>query len=170
MNWVHATSLRLLKDVRERGALGELSKMEATARIAAEAAQHASEELAIAQRHCARAETELCQRLGSLNNLSVTALDHAQLRIERLSAEVAIKHEILDDARSIQEEAETAASEARTHWISCLAARHKWQQIEDDARRAVDIQSQAAGEMEAEDEVLPGDGRGLLAQVSGNPI
>ncbi|ASY67377.1 hypothetical protein SJ05684_a40640 (plasmid) [Sinorhizobium sojae CCBAU 05684] len=47
-------------------------------------------------------------------------------------------------------------------------ARHKWQQIQDDLRRAVDILSEAAGEIEADDEILLRYGRGSLAQRSRN--
>ncbi|KUM27484.1 hypothetical protein AU467_16365 [Mesorhizobium loti] len=169
MNCVHATSLRLLKDMRERSALRELSKMEAKAHMAAEAAQHASRELAIAQQHCARAEMELYQRLASLDTFSVQALDQGHLLIERLEAEVALRRQTLDDACIAQEQTETAASEARAHWISCSAARHKWQQIEDDVRRGVDIHWQTAAETEADHEILLRYARVPLTHVAGNP-
>ncbi|MDX8503601.1 hypothetical protein RFM99_35190 [Mesorhizobium sp. VK4C] len=170
MNCLHATSLRLLKDMRERSALREMSKKEAKAHLAAEAAQHASRELAIAQQHCARAEMELYQRFASLDALSIQTLDQGHLHIERLEAKVASRRKTLDNACIAQEQTETAASEARSHWISCSAARHKWQQIEDDVRRGVDIHSQTAAETEADDEILLRYASVSLTEVAGKSI
>ncbi|TJW01127.1 MAG: hypothetical protein E5X42_31450, partial [Mesorhizobium sp.] len=62
-----------------------------------------------------------------------------------------------------QEEAEMAASRTRELWVICSAARDKWQQIEDDVRRAVETHSEAAAEIEADDEILLKYARGSLA-------
>ncbi|QFI70490.1 hypothetical protein EKH55_5616 (plasmid) [Sinorhizobium alkalisoli] len=51
-------------------------------------------------------------------------------------------------------------------WVRRSAASHKWQQIEDEVRRAVEIQSEAAGEIEGDDEISLRYGRVLLAQMS----
>lgn len=170
VNRVHASRLRLLKEMQERSALRELSKKEAQRHMATLAVQNASQGLAIAQQHCAGAEATLYQELMSLDSLSSAALDHHHLHIERLAAEVTFRRQMLDDARIAQEKAETAASETRALWVRRSAARHKWQQIEDDVRRAVDIHSEAAGEIEADDEILLRNGRVSLAQMSDNQI
>ncbi|MER8383082.1 hypothetical protein [Mesorhizobium sp. M1399] len=170
VNRVHASRLRLLKEMQERSALRELSEKEAQCHMATLTVQNASQGLAIAQQHCAGAETALYQELMSLDTLSSAALDHHHLRIERLAAEVTSRRQMLDDARIAQEKAETAASETRALWVIRSAARHKWQQIEDDVRRAVDIYAEAAGEIEADDEILLRYGRVSLALMSDSQI
>ena len=170
VNYAHASRLRLLKEMQERDARRKLSNKEAQHRMAIVAAQNASQELEIAQQQRAGKEAQLYQVLTSLNTLSSAALDHHHLHIERLAAEITIRGQVLDDARIAQEQAETAASETKAKWVRRSEARHKWQQIEDDLRRAVDIHSEAAGEMEADDEILLRYGRGSLAQMSRNEI
>ncbi|GLR45957.1 hypothetical protein GCM10007880_64750 [Mesorhizobium amorphae] len=157
--------------MRERSALSELSNMDAKRDIAALATQHASRDLAIAEDQRARAEVELYQQLVSLDALSVAALDRrCQLLIERLATEVTLRHQRLDDARIAQEEAETAASEARAHWVKCSAAKHKWEQIDDDIGRAADTHLEAAAEIEAEDEILLRYGSVSRAKEPGDVI
>ncbi|NEI67600.1 hypothetical protein GR243_38225 [Rhizobium leguminosarum] len=156
--------------MRERSALSELSNMEAKRQGAALATQHASNELAIAEDRRAATEVQLYQQLISLDTLSVTALDRAKLLIERLEIEVTLRLQRLDDARVAQEEAETAASETRAHWAKCLAARHKWEQIEGDLRRSIDAHSESVAEIEADDESMPRYGRVSHPQMSVDPI
>lgn len=170
VNYVQASRLRLLKEMQERRALSELSKKEAQRHIATSAAQNASRELAMAQQHCSTAEAALYQDLMTLENLSSAALDRHHLHIEKLAAEITFRRQMLGSARIAQEKAEIAASETRDLWVMCSAATHKWQQIEDDVRRAVEIHSEVAGEIEADDEILLRYGRGPLAQMSCNQI
>ncbi|MBM2715371.1 hypothetical protein JQK88_30040 [Mesorhizobium caraganae] len=170
VNRVHASRLRLLKEMQERSALRELSKKEGQRRMATLAVQNAFQGLAIARQQRARAEAQLYQELMSLDTLAIAALDHHHLHIERLAAEVTFKSQMLDDARIAQEKAETSASETRALWVRRSAARRKWQQIEDDVRRAVDMHSEAAGEIEADDEISLRYGRLSLAQMSRNQI
>ncbi|WP_051334031.1 hypothetical protein [Mesorhizobium sp. WSM3224] len=159
VNRVHVSRLRLLKDMQERLALSELSKKEAERHLATLAVQNASQGLAIARQQCARAEAGLYQELMSLDTLSSAALDHHHLRMERLSAEVTSRCQMLDDARIAQEKAEAAACEMRDVWAKRSTARHKWKQIEVDVRRAVDSHAEAAGEIEADDEISLRSGR-----------
>ncbi|MET2832524.1 hypothetical protein [Mesorhizobium shangrilense] len=170
VNRVHASRLRLLKEMQERSALRDLSKKEAQRRMATLAVQNAFQGLAIAQQQRARAEAQLYQELIALDTLSSAVLDHHNLNIERLAAEITLRGQKLDDARIAQGKAETAASGTRAQWVRCSAARQKWQQIEDDVRRAFDIHSEAAGEIEADDEISLRYGRVSLAQMSGNQI
>ncbi|NRP75559.1 hypothetical protein ILFOPFJJ_06482 [Ensifer psoraleae] len=170
VNRAHTSRLRLLKDMQERSALRELSEKEAQRHTATLALQNASQELASAQQHFARAEAALYQELMSLDKWSSAALDHHHLQIERLAAEVTSRWQMLDDARIAQEKAEAAASEMRAVWVKRSAASHKWQQIEDDVRRAVDIHSEAAGEIEADDDISLRYGRVSLALMSRDQI
>lgn len=170
VNRVHASRLRLLKEMQERSALRDLSKKEAQRRMATLAEQNAFQGLAIAQQQRARAEAQLYQELMSLDTLSSAALDHHNIHIERLASEITLRGQMLDDARIAQEKAETAASETRAQWVRRSAARHKWQQIEDDVRRAADIHSEAAVEIEADDEISLRYGRVSLAKISRNQI
>ncbi|BAV50407.1 hypothetical protein MLTONO_5505 [Mesorhizobium loti] len=166
VNHVQASRLRVLKEMQERRALSELSKKEAERRMATLAAQNASRELAMAQQHCATAEAALYQELMTLENLSNAALDRYHLHVERLATEITRRRQMLGNARIAQEKAETAASETRDLWVACSAATHKWRQIEDDVGRAVEIRSEAAGEIKADDEILLRFGRGPLSQVA----
>ncbi|MGG7539602.1 hypothetical protein [Rhizobium sp. Nf11,1] len=150
---VHTSRLRLLKDMQERSAFRELSEKQAQHDMATLALQNASQELANAQQHFARAEAALYEELMSLDKWSSAALDHHHLQIERLAAEVSSKRQMLDDAHIAQKEAEAVLSKMRTVWVRRSAASHKWQQIEDEVRRAVETQSEAAGEIEGDDEI-----------------
>ncbi|KLK91188.1 hypothetical protein DC522_29510 [Microvirga sp. KLBC 81] len=166
----HASSLCLVKHMRERSALNGLSTMEAKRHAAALATERASRDLAVAEQQRARLEAELYQHLMSLDLLSVAELDRCHLFIERLTAEITLRRRILDDARVAQGLAETAVSEMRAHWAECSAATHKWEQIEADVRRAADSYSEIAAEMEADDEILLRYGRGLRGEVAGDSI
>ncbi|MGZ2402794.1 hypothetical protein [Rhizobium ruizarguesonis] len=168
VNRVDASRLRLVKDMRERSARSELSNMEAKRQFAALATQHASKELAIAGDRRAAAEVQLYQQLISIDTLSVAALDRGKLLIERFETEVTLRLRRLEDARVAQEEAETAASETKAHWVKCSAARQKWEQIEGDLRRSVDTHSESAAENEADDELMPRYGRVSRPQMLGN--
>ncbi|RJT30043.1 hypothetical protein D3227_30880 [Mesorhizobium waimense] len=169
VNCFHASRLRLLKEMQERRLLMELSKKEAQRRTATFAVQNASQGLAVAQQNCAGAEAELYQELMSLDTFSSAALDHHHLLIERLEAEITFRREMLDEARVAQEKAEAAASETRARWVRCSAAKRKWQQIEKDVRRALDIHLEAADEMEADDDILLRYGR-ISLTLKGNQI
>lgn len=170
MSCIHASRLRHVKDMRERSARNELSDMEAKRHIATLAAEHAWQELAIAEQHHTQAEAEVYQQLTSLGTLSVVELDRCQLTLERLAIEITAKRQALEEARIAQEQAETAASEKRAHWAKRSAATHKWRQIETDVRRAADTHSEATAELEADDEVLLRYGSGLLTTVAESSI
>ncbi|MBA1142424.1 hypothetical protein [Mesorhizobium neociceri] len=165
VNRVHVSRLRLLKDMQERSALRELSMKEAQRHMATLAVENASQELAIVQHHCARTQAALYQELMSLDTLTSAALDHHHLQIERLAAKLTSSHQVVDDARIAEEKAEAAASEKRAVWVKRSTAKHKWQQIEDDVRRAFDTHSEAASEMEADDEASVRHGRVSLAEA-----
>ncbi|MGY3622270.1 hypothetical protein [Bradyrhizobium sp. USDA 10063] len=161
MNSVHASKLRLVKDMRERSALRALANMEAKRRIAAQAVQQAFQDLATAEGHRARIEVEVYRQLLSFDATPVAELDRRCHRVmERLTAEIALTRRRLDEARIAQEQAETAVSETRALWAKCSAATHKWQQIETDVRRAADTCSAVTAEIDADDEVLLRYGRG----------
>ncbi|EIM31004.1 MULTISPECIES: hypothetical protein [Microvirga] len=165
VNQVHVLKLLLLKDMHERNALRELSLKEAERHTATFAVQNAFQELAVAQQHRARVEATLYGELMSLETLTSAALDRHHLGIERISAEVASRCHVLDDARIAHEEAEAAASEMRELWVKRSTATHKWKLIEEDVRRCADIHAEAAGEIEADDEVSLRYGRVSLAQL-----
>lgn len=170
MSCIHASRLRHVKDTRERSARSELSNMEAKRHIATLAAEHAWQELAIAEQHHTQAEAEVYQQLTSLGTLSVVELDRCQLTLERLAIEITSKRQALEEARIAQKQAETAASEKRVHWAKRSAATHKWRQIETDVRRAADAHSEATAELEADDEVLLRHGRGVPTPVADGSI
>ncbi|MCP3460772.1 hypothetical protein [Bradyrhizobium sp. CCGUVB23] len=170
MSCIHASRLRHVKDMRERSARSELSNMEAKRHIATLAAEHAWQELAIAEQHHTQAEAEVYQHLTSLGTLSVVELDRCELTLERLAIEITSKRQALEDARIAQKQAETAASEKRAHWAKRFAATHKWRQIETDVWRAADTHSEATAELEADDEVLLRYGSGLLTAVAESSI
>ncbi|UPK20756.1 hypothetical protein [Bradyrhizobium sp. 131] len=170
MSCIHVSSLRQLKDMRERSARSELSNMEAKRHIATSAAEHAWQELGIAEKHHTEAQAEVYQQLMSVGTLSVVELDHCQLTLERLAIEISSKRRTLEEARITQKQAETAASERRAHWAKRSAATHKWRQIETDVRRAADTHSEVTAELEADDEVLLRHGRGLPTLVAGGSI
>ncbi|MCA1455147.1 hypothetical protein I6F35_18235 [Bradyrhizobium sp. BRP22] len=155
LNPVQASKLRLVKDMRERSALRELSDMEAKRRIAAEAVERASKDLASAEKHRASLEAELYLELASFDTMSVTELDRRyHLIIGRLTAKIALARQALERARIGLEQAQTAAVEARAHWAKRSAASHKWQQIECDVQRMTNARSEFAAEIETDDEVL----------------
>lgn len=170
MSCIQVSSLRQVKDMRERSARSELSNMEAKLHIATSAAEHAWRELAIAETHHTEAQAEVYQQLMSAANLSVVELDHCQLTLERLAIEITSKRRTLKEARTAQKQAETAASERRAHWATRSAATHKWRQIETDVRRAANTHSEVTAELEADDEVLLRHGRGLPTSVAGGSI
>ncbi|MCP1854629.1 MULTISPECIES: hypothetical protein [unclassified Bradyrhizobium] len=155
LNPVQASKLRLVKDMRERSALRELSNMEAKRRIAADALQRASEGLEAAQKHRAKVEAELYRELAALGTTSVTELDRrCQLVIGRLAAEIESARRALEQARMAHEEAQRAVSEARAVWAGRSAASQKWQEIEGNVQRASAVRSESAAEIDADDEVL----------------
>ncbi|SFQ08301.1 hypothetical protein SAMN05216330_11528 [Bradyrhizobium sp. Ghvi] len=155
LNLVQASKLRLVKDMRERSALRELSNMEARRQIAVEALQRASENLTGAENHRAKVEAELYQELASLETMSVTELDRrCQLVLERLAAEIEPARQAREQARIALEHAQLAVNEARTIWAKRSAASQKWQGIEGDVRRTTAVRSEFAAEIDADDEVL----------------
>ncbi|MBK3666662.1 YscO family type III secretion system apparatus protein [Bradyrhizobium diazoefficiens] len=151
---IHVSRLRHVKEIRERGARTELSSMEAKCRFETLAAERAARALAVAEERRVKAQAEIYQQLTSSGTVSVVELDRCELIVERLALEVTSKRQAFEDARVAQEQAETAASERRTHWAKCSAATDKWRQIETDVRRAADTHAEVRAEIEADDEVL----------------
>lgn len=154
MSCIHVSRLRHVKEIRERGARTELSNMEAKCRFETLAAERAARELAAAEERRVKAQAEIYQQLTSPGTVSVVDLDRGQLIVERLALEVTSKRQAFEDARVAQEQAETAASERRTHWAKCSVATDKWRQIETDVWRAADTHAEVRAEIEADDEVL----------------
>lgn len=154
MSCIHVSRLRHVKEIRERGARTELSNMEAKCRLETLAAERAARELAVAEERRVKAQAEIYRQLTSPGTVSVVELDRCELIIERLALEVTSKRQAFEDARVAREQAETAASERRTHWAKCSAATDKWRQIETDVRRAADTHAEVRAEIEADDEVL----------------
>ncbi|QOG21667.1 hypothetical protein [Bradyrhizobium sp. SEMIA] len=155
LNLVQASKLRLVKDMRERSALRELSNMEARRQIAVAALQRASENLKSAENRRAKAEAELYQELASLEMMSVTELDRrCQLVLGRLAAEIESARQAREQARIAHEQAQRAVNEARTIWAKRSAASQKWQEIEGDVQRTSAVRSEFAAEIDADDEVL----------------
>lgn len=154
VNCARASKLRVVKDMRERSAMRELSKAEASHRVAVLAVEQGLQQLAMAEERRAMLEVELYQQLISLEALSVEELDgHCRRVIEGGAADIALRRRTLDDALVAQKKAETAVCEARTCWAKCSAALRKWEQIEHDERRASEFHAELAIEMEADDEV-----------------
>ncbi|UFW92091.1 hypothetical protein BjapCC829_48435 (plasmid) [Bradyrhizobium barranii] len=155
LNPVHASKLRLVKDIRERSALRELSNMEAKGRVAAQAVEQACEQLAKAEGRRAKVEAELYREMLAAYAISVCELQRRyHLIIGRLTHEIAAAQRGLDEARAAQEQAEAAVLEARTLWTKRSAASHKWREIEGDVQRITNAHFEAAAEIEADDEVL----------------
>ncbi|WP_025038816.1 hypothetical protein [Bradyrhizobium sp. DOA9] len=155
LNLAQASKLRLVKDMRERSALRELSNMEARRQIAVAALQRASEILKGADNRRAKAEAELYQELASLEMMSVTELDRrCQLVLGRLAAEIESARLAREQARVAHEQAQRAVNEARTIWAERSAASQKWQEIEGDVQRTTAARSEFAAEIDADDEVL----------------
>ncbi|MCA6103906.1 MULTISPECIES: YscO family type III secretion system apparatus protein [Bradyrhizobium] len=170
LNTAHASKLRAVKDMRERSALRELSNMEAKRRIAGEAVEQASEQLANAERHRARVEAELYREMLSADAISVSELERRHhLIIGRLTEDIAAAQLLLDKAHTAQDQAEAAVREARTLWAKRSAACHKWQEIERDVERITNAHVEAAAEIEADDEVLLRYRRGAPVQAGGEP-
>lgn len=170
LNPAHVSKLRLVKDMRERGALRELSSMENGRRIAVQAVEHASQHLANAERHRARAEAVLYRDMLSADAISVIDLERRHhLIIGRFTEEIAAAQRGFDEARSAQDQAEVAVLEARTLWAKRAAASQKWQEIERDVRRMTDAFCEVAAEIEADDEVLLRYRRGSDHQSGGEP-
>lgn len=128
--------------------------MEAKCRFETLAAERAARALAVAEERRVKAQAEIDQQLTSSGTVSVVELDRCELIVERLALEITSKRQAFEDARVAQEQAETAASERRTHWAKCSAATDKWRQIETDVRRAADTHAEVRAEIEADDEVL----------------
>lgn len=170
MSFIHASRLRHVKEIRERGARTELSNLEAKCRIEALAAERAGRELAIAEERRAQAQAEVYEQLTSLGTVSVVELDRRELILERLATEVTSKRQTLEEARSAQKQAETAASEGRAHWAKCSAATDKWRQIETDVHRAADTHAEVTAEIEADDEVSLRYGRALPRKMADGSI
>ncbi|SPP98393.1 hypothetical protein [Bradyrhizobium vignae] len=155
LNLVQASKLRLVKDMRERSALRELSNMEDRRQIAVAALQRASENLKGAENRRAKAEAELYQELVSLEMMSVSELDRrCQVVLGRLAAEIESARQAREQARIAHEQAERAVNEARTIWAKRSAASQKWQEIEGDVQRTTAVRSEFAAEVDADDEVL----------------
>ncbi|XIA67446.1 hypothetical protein ACFIOY_18415 [Bradyrhizobium sp. TZ2] len=171
LNPVEASKLRLVKDIRERSVVRELSNIEAKRRIAVEAVERTSSELACAEKHRASVEDELYQEMASLDAMSVTELDRrCHLVITRLAAEIASAREALEEARIAQEQAQTAVVEARALWAKRAAANHKWRQIECDVQRTTNARLEFAAEIETDDEVLLRYQSGSHSQAVGESI
>lgn len=171
MTSVQASKLRRVKDMRERSALRELSNMEAKRRIAAEAIERASKDLARAEQGRTSFESELYLELASSDTMSATELDRRCHRaLERLTAEVTLARQALEQARIAQEQATAELLEARTLWATSSAASQKWKQIECDVQRTTSAHSEFAAELETEDEVLVRYQNGSRSQTLGESI
>ncbi|KRQ97099.1 hypothetical protein CQ12_39385 [Bradyrhizobium jicamae] len=170
LNPIDASKLRLVKDIRERSALREMSNMEAKRRIAVQAVEQASEHLANAERHRTSVEAEIYREMLSVDVISVTELERrCHLVIGRLTAEIGSAQKTLDEARTAQCQAEAAVLAARTLWAKRSAASHKWQEIERDVQRITNAHFEAAAETEADDEILLRYRRGSPTQMGGEP-
>ncbi|SFJ63589.1 hypothetical protein [Bradyrhizobium sp. Gha] len=155
LNVVQASKLRLVKGIRERSALLELSNNEARLQIAIDALQRASENLKAAEDRRANVEAELYQELASLETMTVAELDRrCQLVLGRLAAEIESARQEREQARIAHEQAQRAVNEARAIWAKRSAASQKWQDIEGDVQRTTALRSEFAAEMDADDEVL----------------
>ncbi|PPQ20008.1 hypothetical protein CV770_07175 [Bradyrhizobium sp. AC87j1] len=155
LNLVQASKLRLVKDMRERSALRELSNMEARRRIAVEALQRASENLEGAENRRAKVEAELYQELASLKTMSVTELDRRfQLILGGLAAQIESARQAREQARVAHEQAQRSVNEVRTIWAKRSAASQKWEEIEGDVQHTTAVRSECAAEIDADDEVL----------------
>ncbi|MCC8953863.1 hypothetical protein H8B02_10470 [Bradyrhizobium sp. Pear77] len=155
LNLVQASKLRLVKDMRERSALRELSNREGKRRIADERVKRASDTLASAEKHRASVEAELYLQLASIDTMSVAELDRRRhIVIERLAAGIASARQALEEACVAREQAEAEVVDARALWTRRLAARRKWEQIESDVHSTTNTRLESAAEIEADDEVL----------------
>ncbi|WP_439373201.1 hypothetical protein [Bradyrhizobium sp. DASA03120] len=155
LNPVQASQLRLVKDMREQSTLRQLSNLEAKRQIAVEAMERASMDLASAEKRRASTEAKVYLELASSGTMCVTELDRrCHLVIGRLTAEIALACQALEQARIAQEQAEVAVVEARAMWAKRSAASQKWQRIECDVRRTTNSRSEFAAEIETDDEVL----------------
>ncbi|MDD1521615.1 MULTISPECIES: hypothetical protein [Bradyrhizobium] len=164
----HASKLRLVKDMRERSALRELSNMEAKRHLAVQAVQEACEHLAHAEERRAKLEAELYREMLAADAISVCELQRRyHLIIGRLTDEIKAAQRALDEARAAQEQAEAAVLEARSVWTKRSAASQKWREIDHDVRRITDAHFEAAAEIEADDEVLLRYRRGRSGQTGG---
>ncbi|GGI27754.1 MULTISPECIES: hypothetical protein [Bradyrhizobium] len=155
LNPSQASKLRLVKDMRERSALRQLSNTQAERQIAVKAMEKASKNAASAEKRRASLEAELYLELASSNRMCVTELDRRlHLVIGRLTAEIATARQVLEQARIAQQQAQAAVVEARVVWAKRSAASQKWQQIECDVQRSTNACSECAAQIETDDEVL----------------
>ncbi|MGV7213430.1 hypothetical protein [Bradyrhizobium sp. UFLA05-112] len=168
---VQTSKLRRVKDMRERSALRELSNMETKRRIAVDAMDRASKDLAKVEQRRARFETELYLELTSCDTMSATELDRRCHRaLERLTAEVTLARQAVEQARIAQEQVTAELVEAQTIWATRSAASQKWQQIECDVQRTSTAHSEFAAELETEDEILVRYQNGSRSQTLGKSI
>ncbi|MDF0497186.1 hypothetical protein [Bradyrhizobium yuanmingense] len=168
LNPIQASKLRLVKDMRERSALRQLSSMQAKCQMAVEAVEQDSKNVASAEKRRASLEAELYLKLASSDTMSVTELDRrCHLVIGRLTAEIASALQALEQARIAQEQAQAAVVEARFAWAKRSAASQKWQQIECDVQRTANARSEFAAEIEMDDEVLLRYQSGSQSQAAG---
>lgn len=166
-----ASKLRRVKEMRERSALRELSNMEAKRSIAVEAMERVSKDLARAEQRRASFEAKLYLELASSETMSATELDSRCHRaLARLTGEVTLARQALEQARIAQERATAELLEARTIWATRSAASQKWQQIECDVQRTTSAHSEFAAELEIEDEVLVRYQNGSPSQTLGRSI
>ncbi|WP_371260862.1 hypothetical protein [Bradyrhizobium sp. Cp5.3] len=129
--------------------------MEAKRRIAIEAMDRVSRNLASVQERRASIEAELYRELASTDTMSVTELDCRCHRvIERLTAKVTLARQALEQARIAQEQSTAALFGARAIWAKRTAASQKWRHIECDVQRTTIARSEFVAEIETEDEVL----------------
>ncbi|KYK44249.1 hypothetical protein A1D31_37115 [Bradyrhizobium liaoningense] len=170
LNPSHASKLRLVKDMRERSALRELSNMEAKRHLAIEAVQQACEHLANAEGRRAKVEGELYREMLATDAISVCELQRRyHLIIGRLTDEIAAAQRALHKTRVAQAQAEAAVLEARAVWTKRSAASQKWREIDSDVQRITNAHFEAAAEIEADDEVLLRYRGGLSVQTGREP-
>ncbi|RXH38017.1 hypothetical protein XH99_01755 [Bradyrhizobium nanningense] len=155
LNPVHASKLRLVKDMQERSAIRELSNAEAKRHLAIQAVEQACERVAHAEERRAKVEAELYREMLAADAISVFELQRRyQLIIGRLTDEITAAQRVLEEARAAQEQAELAVLEARGVWTKRSAASQKWREIDHDVQRITNAHFEGAAEIEADDEVL----------------
>ncbi|TWA90227.1 hypothetical protein [Bradyrhizobium stylosanthis] len=168
---LEASKLRLVKDMRERSALRQLSNMQAKRQIAVEAVERASENLVSAEKRRAMLEAELYLALALSDTMCVSELDRrCHLAIGRLTAEIAVARQALEQARITQDEVQAAVDEAWAVWAKRSAASQKWQKIECDAQRTTNARSEYAAEIETDDDILLRYKGGSRSRAAGDSI
>ncbi|WP_407185401.1 hypothetical protein [Bradyrhizobium centrosematis] len=168
LNPVHASKLRLVKDMRERSAIRELSNAEAKRRLAVQVVEQARERLADAEQCRAKVEADLYREMLAADAISVCELQRRHhLIIGRLTDESTAAQRNFEEACTAQEQAEAAVFQARGVWAKRSAASQKWREIDHEVQRITNAHFESVAETEADDEVLLRYRRGPSGQTGG---